>query len=331
MVKEECVESIIASMKLSHLRELIELFNIQIKGNKKKDYTKYVSIYVQNNIEKILKNFIIYDEWNLIRKICNEDYKIKMDKNYSIDISTKKSLEYLGIIYSYYDNGIETISIPTEIRECIKQKIYDMNIIFYSNSRQNIIDCFKKLLDIYGIVTMSLVEYYIVKDLEKKYRVHEIIKMLRTYNARCKLYHIDHDCNYYNLEIIDKEYIRKKIDNSLNLNFKYYSKSYLNNYTKELELNSIEKQIYIILNRHYKDSTITLECLKNIKIMIKNDISSKEISIFIKDKTKRLSELGRKMIERLIDSLREKYPLWILKGYSIEELQKDNYNKWNDI
>jgi hypothetical protein len=133
--------------------------------------------------------------------------------------------------------------------------------------------------------------------------------MLWIYNARCKLYYKDDDCTYYNLKIIDKKYLKGKIDNKLNLRYKYYSKSYLNNYTEELKLNSIEKQIYIILNKRYKNSIITFECLKNIKLMIENYVSSKDISMLIKERIKRLNELGRKMIEQLIDSLGEKYPL----------------------
>lgn len=332
MIKEKCVESIIASMKLSHLKELSELFHIQIKENKKQNYIRYVSRYLQNNIKEVLERFIIYDEWNLIRKIYEADYAIRID-NDQISMKTKKSLkslEYLGIIYSYDDNNVENVSMPIEIRKYIKQKIYDINIILCARNRQNIIYLFKKLLDIYGIVPMNLAEYYINRDLSEEYEVCELIKMLWDYNARCELCYIDDECNYYNLKIMDKKCIKEKIDDKFNLQHKYFSKSELNNYTEELSLNSIEKQIYIILNRHYKDSITTLEWLKDIKLMIENDISSKDISVFIKEKTTRLSEMGRKMIEQLIDNLMEKYPLWILKGYSIEELQNDTYSKFKN-
>lgn len=40
MMEEKCVESIIEAMKLNHLKKLIELFHIQMKGNKKEDYIK---------------------------------------------------------------------------------------------------------------------------------------------------------------------------------------------------------------------------------------------------------------------------------------------------
>lgn len=328
-MKEKSVESIITSMKLDHLKKLAELFHIQIKENKKQNYVKHISRYLQNNIKEILERFIIYDEWKIIRKIYEADYQIRIDNN-QISMKTKKalkSLEYLGIIYSYDDNNEENISMPIEIRKYIKQKIYDINIIIYVRNRQNIIDLFKKLLGIYGVVPMNLAEYYIMRDLSKEYEVHELIKMLWECNTRCKLCYIDDKCNYYNLKVMEPKGIKEKIDNKFNLQYKYFSKSELSNYTEELSLNSIEKQIYIILNRHYKDSITTLKWLKDIKLMIENDISSKDISVFIKEKTTRLSEMGRKMIEQLIDDLREKYPLWILKGYSIEELQKD---KWRN-
>ncbi len=317
--KEKLVINVISSMKLRHLKHLAKIFEIQIKGNRKENYIEHVAQYSINNISAIVDNFITYEEYKFIKILCDENYTMILKNESKKSEEIQRSLGDLGLVYSYLDSNEKTISIPVDIRENIKSKISNTKTIDYLKKKQNLIDVFKELLDIYGMIPQNvLIDYMTCIDFE--YRVCENIKILWRYNFRYNLYYDDYKLNYYNTKIIDRESFNQKLINKLNLNYKYYNLSQLKKMSNE-GLNSIEGEICFILKRYYKSMELILEYLNNIRLMVKNDISSKEISNYVMKKTNKMSEQGKKNIEQLVDNLRECYPLWTLKGHYLKDLE----------
>lgn len=317
---KKSIRNIISSMKLKHLKELTKIFEIHVSGKIKEDFIESISLYIKNNISIIIGNFITYEEYDFIKKICDNNYILPLNGNYDIKENLKSSLEYLGIIYSYYDFNEKNISIPLEIREPIKLKISKIDVIEHSKENQELIELSRILLDIYGVIPQDLLLDYIVQNFGVEYELHEAIKTLWRYNNRYNLYYSDYKLNYCNIKIIDLRSLYKKLSTKSYMSYKHYDKNQLKN-MGDRNLYHIEKEIYVVLKRHFKSSEITLKHLDYIRTMIKNDISSREISEYIMNKTKKMSEQGRIIIERLVDTARIYYPLWTLKGHSLNELK----------
>jgi hypothetical protein len=301
---------------------LIKIFEIHISGKRKEDFVEIMVSYIKNNISVIIGNFITYEEYIFLSKICDNSYTLLLDENNNISEAVRKSLECLGIIYSYSYLNYRKVSIPLEIREEIKLILSKSQVIEHSKENQKLIELFRILLDIYGVISQDLLLDYVTQYFGMEYKVHEAIKNLWRYNARYDLYYSDYKLNYCNIKIIDMRSLNEKLSTRSNINYKYYDKDQLRN-MRNSNLNCIEKEIYIVLNRHFKSSEISLKYLDYIRTMIKNDISSKEISKFIRNKTRRMSEKGRMIIEGLVDRARIYYPLWTLKGHSLNE---SNFN-----
>lgn len=315
--ESKSIKNSISSMKLNHLKELIKVFEIHISGKRKEDFVEIITFYIKNNISVILGNFITYEEYVFLNQICDNDYTLLLDENNNAIEAVRRSLEYLGIIYSYsYDSKV---SIPLEIREEIKLILSKPQVIEHSKENEKLIELFGILLDVYGVISQDLLLDYVTQYFGMEYKVHEAIKNLWRYNARYDLYYSDYKLNYCNMKIIDMRSLNEKLSTKSNINYKYYDKDQLKN-MRNSNLNCIEKEIYIVLNRHFKSSEISLRYLDYIRTMIKNDISSKEISEFVRNKTRRMSEKGRMIIEGLVDRARIYYPLWTLKGHSLNEL-----------
>lgn len=335
--ESKSIKNIIYSMKVSHLKELTKIFEIHVRGKKKEDFVEIISFYIKNNISVIIDNFITYEEYNFIKKICDSNYTLLLNEEHNMREAVMKSLEYLGIIYSYYDFTGRKVSIPFEIREKIKLRLSKVEVIEHSKENQKFIELFKNLLDVYGVIPQDLLLDYVTEDFRIEYKVHEAIKNLWRYNDRYNLYYSDCKLNYCNMKIIDMRALNEKLSAKSNINYKYYDRDQLKNMSNS-DLNCIEKEICIVLKRHFKSSEITLKCLDYIITMIKNDMSSKEISEFIRNKTRRMGEQGRKIIEELVDRARIHYPLWTLKGHSLEDLkynckfmQVENPRKYRNI
>lgn len=308
------VKEITASMKLVQLKELIKLFNITVSDNKKASVVLSLSEYIKYSIREILDTIILYDELKLIEKIIDNEY-LEYDieeKNNQI----KNSLCYLGIIYS--DSKGRTF-IADDLKDEVKILVKDEEIINHCKNRQKIINLFEKLLDLYGILSLGVVEDYIIDCIGPGYRVHEAIRLIQKYNTINKIYYQDNESTYYNIKILD-EHITKNVCNNLNLKYKYYKINDILEFESKTTVH--EKEIYFILNRYYKNSKLTNECIEDIKYLIKSNVSSEEISIIVKQKVKRLSELGRKRIEYEVRMMREYYPLWGLKGYCLKEIKQ---------
>jgi len=317
---EKSIKNIISLMKLSHLKELTKTFEVHVSGKRKEDFVEIISFYIKNNISVIIGNFITYEEYVFIKAVCDNNYTVSLNENYNIKEDVKKSLEYLGIIYSYYDFNEKKISMPFEIREIIKLGISKIDIIEHSKENQEIIELFRSLLDIYGVIPQDVLLDYIVQDFRMEYEVHEAIKTLWRYNNRYNLYYSDYKLNYCNINIIDIKSLNEKLSTKSDINYKYYNKSQLKNRSNR-NLHYIEKEIYVVLKRHFKSSEVTLKHLDYIRTMIKNDISSRDISKYIMNETKRMGEQGRIIIEGLVDMARIYYPLWTLKGHSLNDLK----------
>ena len=317
---EKSIKNIISLMKLSHLKELTKTFEVHVSGKRKEDFVEIISFYIKNNISVIIGNFITYEEYVFIKEICDNNYTVSLNENYNIKEDVKKSLEYLGIIYSYYDFNEKKISMPFEIRKIIKSNLSKIEVIEHSKENQELIKLFRALLDIYGVIPQDLLLDYVVQEYTMEYRVHEAIKNLWRYNNRYNLYYSDYKLNYCNTKIIDIRSLNEKLSTKSDINYKYYDKSQLENMSNR-NLNYIEEEIYVALKRHFKSSEVTLKYLDYMRTMIKNDISSREISEFIKNKTKRMGERGRIIIEGLVDRTRIYYPIWTLKGYSLNDLK----------
>lgn len=316
---ERNIKDVMSSMTLNHLKELAKSFEIQVIGTKKNDFIESVSLYIKNNISVIFDNFIFYNEYEFIRKLCIENYKKILKEDDGVDHSIIESLEYLGIIYSYSLDNNRIIVIPCELRLYIKIKIFNIDTYDYAMEKQNLIDLFINILDIYGVVPVDVLIDYIIKYIGSEEKVHEYIGFLWRYNFRYNLYYIDHKLNYYNAKILNLKVINEKLISNLGLNYKYYTKNELENIRDE-NLNCIEKEIYNILKRYFKYTKFAMEYLEEIRILVKNDISSEEINKIIVKKLKKIGESRRKIIEKYIEHLREYYPLWGLKGHCLKDL-----------
>lgn len=320
MIEKKSITNNIASMKLCHLKELSKVFEIQISRRKKKDFIEDISVYMENNISEVLYNFIIYDEYKFIKKLYDENYTIVLKENNKRDEEMIKSLEYLGIVYTYSNYNEKKISIPNELKENIKSEILNTEVINHYKMNQEIVELFKNLLDVYGAIPMNILIDYIIEYLRSDNEAYKAIKFLWRYNFRYNLYYSDNKLNYYNTKIIDMRSLNEKLINNSNLDYKYYNISQLKSMCNR-NLNYIENQIYTILKRYFKSPEFTLEYLDCIRTMIKNDIASGEISKLIMQETKRMSEQSRKQIEKLIFCLKEYYPVWTVKGHFYKDLE----------
>lgn len=314
------IKNIISSMKLSRLKNLTKIFEIHVSGKRKEDFVETISCYIKDNVSVIIDNFITYEEYSFIKKICDNNCALLLEEEDNVRDDVIKSLEYLGIIYSYYDFDEKKVSIPFEIREKMKLRLLKIDVVEHSKENQKLINLFRTLLDIYGVVPQDLLLDYVAQDFRMEYKVHEAIKNLWRYNERYNLCYSDSKLNYCNMKIIDIMSINEKLLTKSNINYKFYDKDQLKNMT-DSNLNCIEKEICIALKRHFKSSEITSKYLIYIRTMIKNDISSKEISELIRSKTRRMGEQGRIIIEKLVDRARIYYPLWTLKGHSLRDLK----------
>lgn len=317
---ERSIKNIISSMKLSYLKKMAKVLGINVIGCKKENYIESIASYVKHNIYVIMSDFVTYEEYELIKKLCDENYTIALNKKKMIKEEIIKSLEYLGILYVYCDCNQKNISIPVDIRESLKSIIYHVDYIDNYKANQKLRDMFRELLDIYGVMPQELLVDYIIQDVRWKYRIHEALRILVIYNFRYNLYYCDRELKYYNIKILNLKALNEKLINKLDLNYKYYDQNRLKTINNR-KSNYIEKEICVVLKRQFKSSEIVLEYLDYIRIMIKNDMSSEEISEIIRSRTKRMSQQGRKILEGLIDRVRVYYPLWTLKGYSLEDLQ----------
>lgn len=311
------INEIMLSKKICELKEIIKVYNIRTKSTLKSDLADSLAKHTCDNIELIIEEMIIYEELLLLQELCNKNYKLHY--NNKVNESAVKSLGFLGIIK--FNKESSEIGIPIELQSIIHNKIENKCVLKKARDRQNIIDISKIILDIYGIIPFTLIEKYITLYEYDEYKAHKILTMLWQYNQRYELFSEDLNSNYCSLNIIDKEYIHKKI-NELNMGYRYYDLEELENvYKCACILSKVEREIYVILNRYYKDKEKSLNELRKIKFMIKNGYSSSLISEKVSKDINIKSEIGKRNLQVLIEQTMEKCPLWTLKGHFPKEIK----------
>ncbi|WP_455795532.1 hypothetical protein [Clostridium butyricum] len=308
------VRETFCKMKVTELDQIVRMFELKVPCRKKDNIIDIIYEYMKNNINNIFREFIVYEELNLLRKICDNNFKI-LCKDVELDSDNVHSLLCIGIIYIEKTN----IIIPKEFQNLIKSCLDDKYIIEFSKKREDIISIVQNLLELYGVFHLELLEDYIIDKIGRGYRVHKIIEFIRKYNMRNNFYYEDEDCFYYNLKITDRPSMKMKII-EINLRYKYFHESEMTDIINRES--HYEKDIKIILNRIYKNLKASKQIIKVIKFMIIEGRTSEEIGGFIKEKVKRLSEFGFRSIVKSVDNMRKHYVIWGFKGYSLEEIDK---------
>lgn len=308
---------VFCKMKICELNNIIKSFELKLGCRKKESIIDIVCEYMKNNMDHILREFIIYDELDLLKKVCNNNFEIAYEDE---DIISEHVESLSGVGLLYIDREKASIAIPKEFQMEIAANLEDKCIDKFSKCRSDVIKMTKQLLEVYGVFHLDLLEDYITKKIGIGYRIHRSIKVVRQYNLRNNFFYEDDDCFFYNLRISDRESMKVKIAN-INLKYKYYTK---------LEIDEIlcrecvyEKDIKIILNRVYKNLNASQEIVEAITFMIIEGKSSDEIGQFLKEKVKRLSDFGFKSILTSVDNMRNNHIIWGYKGYYLEEIANE--------
>lgn len=303
-------------MKICELNNIIKIFELKLGCRKKENIVDIIYEYMKSNMNHILLEFIIYDELDLLREICNNNFEIIYED--SIISEHAESLARIGLVYINREK--RSISIPKEFQMHIVSGLDDNCVKEFSKCRSDVINMTKQLLEVYGVFHLELLGEYIMKKIGVGYRIHRAIQVIRQYNLRNNLFYEDEDCFFYNLKISDRESMKVKTAN-INLNYKYYTNLEI---TEILNREcSYEKDIRIILNRIYKKLEISDEIISDIRFMIIEGKSLDEIGQFLKERVKRLSDFGFKSILMSVENMRNNHIIWGYKGYYLEEIDEE--------
>lgn len=308
---------VLCRMKVSELNNIIRIFELKAGCRKKENIIDIIYEYMKNNMSYIFREYIIYDELNLLKRICDNNFEMIREEE-DVHYQYVKSLSCIGLVY--IDKEKSGVFIPEEFQMQIKSCLDNKCVIEFSKNRSDIIRMTENLLEFYGVFHLELLEDYIMERIGLGYRVHRAIEFIRKYNIRNNFYYEDDDCFYYNLKINDRTYMKMRTI-EMNLKYKHY---------KESEIISImnrkcsyENDIRLILNRVYKNCKVSDEIIKSIKFMVIEGRTTNEIGCFIKEKVKRLSDFGFKSIVRSIGKMRNSYIIWGFKGYYLEEINEE--------
>lgn len=310
------VKEVIELKKLKELKTLMNFFELEIIENRKNSLIESVSSYLKNNIRSILLDFATYDQINIMSRVCSEDYILY--ENSDLQNKSIITLEYLGLIYIENENEMTRIYIPYDLKNEIQNHINGETLIKYCIKRQELLDMFSDILELYGVLDLDIIVKYIKDYAGEGYRIHQCIKIIHKYNMIHLSYYI-YESTYYNMKI-EKNELPRRLNQTLKLRYKYYEKYDIKNIINRKT--KYEKEIYFILNRYYKNIIQTNEHIKNIKDMIRIGLSDEEIVNIIMSEIKGLSNLGKNKIQFYLGKMRKEYPLWGLKGYLLEELRE---------
>lgn len=308
---------VLCRMKVSELDHIIKIFELKAGCRKKQNIIDVIFEYMKNNMSYIFKEFIIYDEINLLRKICDNNFEMICEEA-ELHTQHVKSLSCIGIVY--IDEEKSSVAIPVEFQTQVKSCLDNKCVIEFSKNRSDIIRMTKNLLEFYGVFHLELLEDYIMDRIGVGYRVHRAIEFIRKYNMRNNFYYKDDDCFYYNLKINDRRSMKMRTL-EMNLKYKYYEEfEIINMINKKC---TYENDVRIILNRVYKNCRASDEIINIIKFMVIEGRTSEEIGCLIKEKVKRLSDFGFKSIVKSVDNMRKNYIIWGFKGYYLEEIHEE--------
>ncbi|MDO5518446.1 MAG: hypothetical protein Q4F66_12905, partial [Clostridium sp.] len=192
---------VLCRMKVSELDHIMKIFELKAGCRKKENIIDVIYEYIKNNMSYIFRELIIYDELNLLGKICDNNFEMVYEED-DLRCESVKSLVCIGMLY--IDEEKNNISISEDFQKLIKECVYDKCITEFSKNRSEIISMVQNLLEFYGAFHLELLEDYIIGKIGEGYRVHRALECIRKYNMRNRFYYEDEDCFYYNLKINDR-------------------------------------------------------------------------------------------------------------------------------
>lgn len=310
-------KDVLYKMRVCELNNIIKLFHIKVGCRKKESMVEIIFDYMRNNMSHVLHEIVIYDELNLLREICSNNFEYSYDEGNS-NIKYAESLEKVGILYVDKEKNI--VSIPGEYKHLIKSCLNDRCLYELSKNRAELIRGTLELLEVYGVFHLDLLEDYLMERIGVDYKAHRAIEFIRRYNIRNNFFYEDKESYFYNLKIEDRKSMKMRLL-SLDLNYKYYNEEEMAEIlNREC---AYEKDVKIILNRVFKNFKSSNEIIKVIRVMIIEGKSTEEIGSYIKEKAKRLGEFGYKSILKSVESMKNHYIIWGHKGYYLEELDEE--------
>ena len=125
------VRETFCKMKVTELDQIVRMFELKVRCRKKDNIIDIIYEYMKNNMNYIFREFIVYEEINLLRKICDNNFKI-LCEDVELDSDNVHSLLCIGIIYIEKTN----IIIPKEFQNLIKSCLDDKYIIEFSKKEK---------------------------------------------------------------------------------------------------------------------------------------------------------------------------------------------------
>lgn len=304
-------------MKVSELNNIIKIFELKVTCRKKENIIDIIYEYMKKNMIYIFQKHIISDELDLLRKVCDNNFKISYEEA-ELDLDHIQSLHYIGLIYINKEKTV--IVIPQEFQELIKLCLDDKYVTEFSRKKADIVSMVQNLLELYGIFHLELLEDYIINKIGEGYRIHGAIEFIRNYNMRNVFYYEDDEHFYYNLKIINKDSMKDRIL-KIHIGYKYYNECDMKDIINRKS--PYEKNVKMILNRVYKSLKKSEEIMSYLRLMIMQGMTSEEIVCNLKETVKRLSDYGLRSIVKYVDSIRSSYIIWGMKGYYLDEIDRE--------
>ena len=109
------VRETFCKMKVTELDQIVRMFELKVPFRKKDNIIDIIYEYMKNNMNYIFREFIVYEELNLLRKICDNNFKI-LCEDVELDSDNVHALLCIGMIYIEKTN----IIIPKEFQNLIK-------------------------------------------------------------------------------------------------------------------------------------------------------------------------------------------------------------------
>lgn len=320
------IEDVFNEKKVKELNNLIKMFELSIRDRRKAETIRILSEYLSENVEKVIRKFIIYDELMILKSLCDNNYEMILE-DAAVDTNIQ-SLTVLGLVYVYNKDEKKHVCIPLELQNNIESCLDDSCIIEFSKCRKRVIKMFHNLLELYGAFNLTVLEDYIINEIGDGYRIHRSIEFIRMYNERNHIYNIDENMVYYNSKITDIENVKTKLYN-MYTQYRYYENDNIEYIINKKS--SYENNIYIILNRVYKNSKDAVRVMEEVNFMVRQGKETEEIGAYVKEQAKRISAFGLRNICKSVDMMREDTIIWGLKGYTLGEAQIINKNTHNCV
>lgn len=312
---------ILNSYTKSDLDEIRKYYGIPGASSLKKgDLVNKIVDFTKEHMEDIFSNHLNAEEFNLLKKITFDS-----DKTYIIsydEITLLKSLKILGLAFPCLINKENSVIIPSDYLDQIKELIRNRSVEEKIISSNKMIKIVKGCLYHYGVISINDIHPIILTYLKEDISMDNFIKLLNLY---CK--------KYDDIRIKDKILCHKDIFNTNSLIENQQSKENL--YYKQFSIDDIllysdgntfnwnhyETHLYAYLNSIMDvNSEEVSKIVNRCTIWIKNNFNIPTILNYLNTYVHFKDESQMIHVTPYIKDVMNNVSLWAFKGHCNNDL-----------